>query len=158
MRGNEKVIEQLNQALHGELTAVVQYIVQSELCQNWGYARLGDLTKRRAIEEMTHAEGIIERLVFLDSSPIVNLSLAPKIGGTVQQQLELGLADETAAAREYNEAARICADQGDAGTKDLFERMLHDEERHADFLEAQLHAIKEMGAGPYLGQQLTPQK
>jgi len=154
MQGNEKVLARLNHALHDELTAVVQYMVQAELCENWGYGKLAGITKGRAIEEMRHAEALIERIVFLDAMPEVNVPIEPKIGSDVAKQLEAGLADETGAIREYNEASDICREAGDAGTKNLFERLLHDEERHADFLEAQLHSIKEMGIGAYLSQQM----
>ena len=154
MRGDEKVIEQLNTALSNELTAIVQYMVQAETCGNWGYGRLADLTKARAIEEMHHAEALIKRIVFFDTIPEVNVPLKPTLGKNVPEQLEAGLTDETAAIREYNDASAICREAGDAGTKDLFERLLHDEERHADFLEAQLHSIQEMGVGAYLSQQM----
>lgn len=158
MKGNEKVIEQLNIALSNEMSAVVQYMVQAEMCAGWGYHRLSALTKARAIEEMKHAERLIERVIFLDGTPNVAVPLTPKVGVNVQQQLELDLADETGAVREYNDASRICRDAGDAGTKDLFESLLQDEERHADFLEAQLHSIKELGLGAYLSQQLLADK
>ena len=154
MHGNEKVIEQLNLALSSELTASVQYMTQSEMCHNWGYKRLGDLTKVRAIEEMKHAEGLIERIIFLDSIPTVDVGLKPQLGSKVQQQLEIDLKDELDAVRQYNQAVKICVEAKDDGSKALFERMIHDEERHADFLEAQLHSIKEMGIANYLSQQL----
>lgn len=158
MKGNEKVLEQLNVALSNEMSAVVQYMVQAEMCAGWGYHRLSALTKARAIEEMRHAERLIERVIFLDGTPNVAVPLTPKIGVNVQQQLELDLVDETNAVREYNDASRICRDAGDAGTKDLFESLLHDEEQHADFLEAQLHSIQELGLGAYLSQQLLAGK
>ena len=154
MQGNGKVIEQLNMALSAELTASVQYMTQSEMCQSWGYKRLGDLTKARAIEEMKHAEGLIERIIFLDGMPSVGVGLKPQLGSKVQEQMEINLKDELDAVREYNEAAKICAEARDDGSKVLFERMIQDEERHADFLEAQLHSIKEVGIGPYLAQQM----
>jgi bacterioferritin len=154
MHGNKKVIEQLNAALASELTAIVQYMVQSETCQNWGYVRLGDYLKRRAIEEMGHAEGLIERIVFLDATPKVDVALTPKIGANVQQQLEGDLKDEEDAVHQYNSAMSICAEARDNGSGDLFQRMLKDEEGHADFLDAQLHSIKEMGIANYLAQQL----
>jgi bacterioferritin len=154
MQGSDKVIERLNRALHDEMTAVVQYMVQAETCENWGYGQLAGLTKARAIEEMKHAEALIERIVFFDSVPEVNVAIKPTLGKDVPQQFEAGLADETGAIREYDESAAICRELGDAGTKDLFERLLHDEERHADFLEAQLNAIKAMGIGAYLAQQM----
>jgi len=154
MRGDKKVIEQLNTALSAELTAIVQYMVQAEMCESWGYARLAGLTKARAIEEMRHAEGLIERIIYLEGTPAVDIPLTPKVGATVQQQLETDYADEEGAVREYNDAVKICSEAGDNGSKDLFEKMIHDEERHADFLEQQLHSIKEMGIGAYLAQQL----
>ena len=158
MRGDEKVLRELNVALSAEMSAVVQYMVQAEMCDNWGYKRLAGITKGRAIEEMRHAEGLIERILFLDGTPNVAVPLTPKIGESVPQQMEFDLADENDAVREYNNAANICRQAGDAGSKDLFERMIGDEERHADYLEAQLHSIKEIGLGAYLSQQLLPGK
>ncbi len=153
MHGNENVIQQLNAALSSELTAIVEYMTQSEMCQSWGYKRLGDLTKARAIEEMKHAEGLIERIIFLDGIPSVDVGLKPQLGSKVQEQLEIDLKDEQDAVRQYNEAVRVCVEARDEGSKALFERMIQDEERHADFLESQLHAIKEMGVANYLAQQ-----
>jgi bacterioferritin len=158
MKGDAKVIKQLNDALSSELTAIVQYMVQAETCQNWGYTRLGAYLKRRAIEEMQHAEGVIERIVFLDSVPAVDVALTPKLGTHVQQQLEEDLKDEKDAVRQYNIAVRVCVDSSDNGSRDLFEGMIKDEEKHADFLEAQLHSIDEMGIGNYLAQQLHGEK
>lgn len=158
MKGSEKVISQLNAALSDEMSAAVQYMVQAEMCAGWGYRRLSALTKARAIEEMRHAERLIERLIFLDAIPAVTVPLKPRLGENVPQQLQIDLADETNAIKMYNDAAKICSEAGDAGSKDLFEGLLHDEERHADFLEAQLHSIKEMGLGAYLSQQLLPGK
>jgi bacterioferritin len=155
MRGDEKVIQQLNAALSSELTAITQYMVQAEMCDNWGYKRLGALTKARAIQEMHHAEHLIERIIFLDGTPAVDIPLTPNIGANVEQQLAIDYASEADAIREYNDAVKICSDAGDNGSKDLFEQMIQDEERHADFLESQLNAVKQMGIGPYLSQQLN---
>lgn len=154
MHGDKKVIEQLNAALSSELTAIVQYMTQSEMCQNWGYKRLGDLTKARALEEMKHAEGLIERIIFLDGTPSVEVGLKPQVGSKVQEQMEINLKDETDAVRQYNDAINVCVEAKDEGSKGLFERMIGDEERHADFLEAQIHSIKEMGIAYYLSQQI----
>jgi len=115
-------------------------------------------TKTRAIEEMHHAEALIERIIFLEGTPSVDIPLTPRVGTTVQQQLETDYADEEGAVRQYNDAASLCRDVGDAGSKDLFEKMIQDEERHADFLEAQLHSIREMGIAAYLSQQLHADK
>jgi bacterioferritin len=155
MKGNEQVIDRLNKALSDELTAIVQYMVQAEICENWGYGKLAGATKARAIQEMHHAEHLIERIVFLDSIPKVNIPLTPDIGETVEKQLQADLASEAQAIEDYNADIAFCAEAGDNGSKDLFEALLNDEERHADFLEAQLHSIKEMGLGPYLSQQLN---
>jgi len=153
MQGDKKVIAQLNAALSSELTAIAQYMTQSEMCQNWGYKRLGDLTKRRAIEEMKHAEGLIERIIFLDALPAIAVGLKPQLGSKVQEQLEIDLKDELEAVREYNDAVKLCSEVKDDGTRALFESMIRDEERHADFLESQLHSIKEIGIENYLAQQ-----
>ena len=158
MHGNEKVIQQLNAALSAELTAIVQYMTQSEMCQSWGYKRLGDLTKVRAIEEMRHAEGLIERIIFLDGTPSVEVGLKPQFGSKVQEQMEINLKDEQEAVVQYNQAAKACSEAGDDGSKTLFDSMIADEERHADFLEAQLHAIREVGVANYLAQQLGDAK
>ncbi len=158
MQGNEKVIKELNAALKSELAAIVQYMVQSETCQNWGYVRLGEYLKKRAIEEMHHAEGLIERIVFFDSVPEVKVSIAPVIGAKVKPQLEADLKDELDAVRQYNAAMKVCAAAEDNGSRQLFESLLHDEEGHADFLDAQLHAIEEMGIEVYLSQQLHGEK
>jgi len=158
MHGDEKVIEQLNSALSAELTAIVQYMTQSEMCQNWGYRRLGERTKARAIEEMRHAEGLIERIIFLDATPSVDVGLKPQLGSKVQDQMEINLKDEQDAVQQYNVAVKTCVEARDEGSKALFDGMIQDEERHVDFLEAQLHSIKEMGIGNYLAQQLHGEK
>lgn len=158
MHGDKRVIEQLNTALSSELTAIVQYMTQSEMCQNWGYERLGDLTKARAIEEMKHAEGLIERIIFLDAIPSVEVGLKPQLGNKVQEQIEIDLRDELDAVRQYNEAVKVCIEAKDEGSKTLFDAMIRDEERHTDFLETQLSAIKEMGVANYLAPQLGSAK
>jgi bacterioferritin len=154
MRGNEKVIEQLNAALSSELTAIVQYMTQSEMCGNWGYPKIAALTKARAIEEMKHAEGLIERIIFLDSVPAVEVGLKPQLGKNVKDQHEINLRDEHEAVVQYNESIKVCNEARDTGSRELFEKMINDEEHHVDFLEAQLHAIEEMGIANYLAQQV----
>ena len=124
MRGDKKVIQQLNAALNAELAAVVQYMTQSEMCQGWGYKRLGDLTKARAIEEMRHAENLIERIIFLEGMPSSEVGLRPQFGTNVQEQMQINLKDEVDAVRQYNGAAKICTQAGDEGSKSLFDRHL----------------------------------
>jgi bacterioferritin len=154
MRGNAKVIQELNAALLAELTAIIQYMVQAEMCDNWGYRRLGALTKKRAIQEMHHAEGLIERIIFLDGTPQIKVGIKPKVGADVKAQLELDLHDERDAVKQYNESINICEESGDNGSRELFENMVEDEENHVNFLEAQLQAIEDMGIANYLAEQL----
>ncbi|MBL8293308.1 MAG: bacterioferritin [Bryobacterales bacterium] len=154
MQGNEKVIQQLNEALKAELTAIVQYIVHAEMCHNWGYKRFGNYIKKQAIDEMKHAEGLIERILFLDGTPKVDVMPTPKIGANVKAQIENDLAGELDAVKQYNAAVAVCSEAGDNGTRELFERMVTDEEEHSDFLEAQLFVIGETGLENYLAQQI----
>ena len=154
MRGNNKVIDELNQALKAELTAICQYMIHGEMCQNWGYSKLGSYIKKQAMDEMRHAEGLIERILFLDGTPRLDVLPAPRIGSNVKAQIENDLAAELEAVRAYNQSARICVEAGDNGTFALFEKMVTDEEQHADFLETQLGMIAEIGVENYLAQQM----
>lgn len=154
MRGNDNVIQQLNEALKAELTAIVQYIVHAEMCHNWGYDRLGGYIKKQAIDEMRHAEGLIERILFLEGTPKVDVMPTPRIGANVKAQLENDLAAELEAVSEYNSAVAACTEAGDSTSRALFEKMVKDEEEHTDFLEAQLFMIGEVGFDNYLAQQI----
>jgi bacterioferritin len=154
MRGNEKVIEQLNGALKAELGAILQYIVHSEMQNNWGYQKLGGYIKKQAIDEMRHAEGLIERILFLEGTPNVDVMPGPQIGGNVKAQLENDLAGELGAVRQYNAAVKICTDAGDNGSRELFEKMVGDEEGHANWLEGQLFMIDQTGLDNYLATQI----
>jgi len=154
MKGDPKVIKQLNAALSSELTAIVQYMVQAEMHNNWGYYGLGEITKRRAFQEMHHAEHLIERILFLDATPTVDVALTPRIGKDVKSHLETDLADEHEAVEQYNAAAAICVDQGDNGSRDLFEKMIKDEEGHVLYLEGQMQIIKDTGIENYLATQM----
>jgi len=154
MKGNEKVIHELNAALSSELMAIMQYMVHAEMLTNWGYERYGGLIKKQAIDEMKHAEGLIERILYLDGVPNVHIKLDPKIGNDVKAQIENDLAAEVEAVSQYNHAVKVCSEAGDNGTRELFERMTIDEEQHVDFLEAQLDMIGQMGLQNYLAQQM----
>jgi bacterioferritin len=158
MRGDEKVIAELNAALRAELTAIVQYMVHSEMCSNWGYYRLGEFIRKQAIDEMRHAEGLIERILFLDGQPKVDIGLLPAIGQSAQAVLENDLKGEHEAVQQYNNSAKVCEAAGDHGTREMFEKMVTDEEEHTNYLEAQLHAIQEMGIENYLAQQMHGSK
>jgi len=154
MRGNENVINELNAALRAELIAIVQYMVHAEMCHNWGYQRMGDYIRKQAIDEMRHAEHLIERILFLDGTPRVGIGLDPKIGDTVKAQLENDLAAELEAVQQYNHSVQVCRDAGDNGSRELFEAMVKDEEKHTDFLEAQRDLIAQTGYENYLAQQI----
>jgi bacterioferritin len=154
MKGNADVISELNAALSAELTAIVQYMVQAEMCHNWGYHRLGDYIKHQAFGEMKHAEGLIERILFLDGQPAVDIALKPKIAANVKGHLEDDLVDEKDAVRQYNRSVKVCADAGDNGSRDLFESMVKDEEEHTEQLEAKLQEIQDVGLPNWLSQQL----
>ncbi len=150
MKGNEKVIQQLNGFLADELTAINQYIVHSEMCANWGYGKLHGKVEKRAIEEMKHAEKIIARILFLEGVPIVTNLKKISIGATVEAQLKNDLASEAGAIKAYNDGIRLCLELGDNGTRELIDANLHDEEEHLDWLEAQLDQVAQMGLQNYL--------
>jgi len=153
MRGNEKVIQVLNKALKEELTAINQYFVHAEMCENWGYKKLAEYIKKQSIDEMKHAEALVERILFLEGKPNMAEILPLTIGESVKAQLENDLALETAAVASYNEAMRICGEAGDNGSRELFKKLLQDEEGHADWLETQLGMIKDIGIENYLVEQ-----
>ncbi len=154
MKGNESVIAVLNELLADELTAINQYMVHSEMCDNWGYGRLHEAVEKRAIEEMKHAEKLIARLLFLEGRPIVSKLKEIHIGAEVEAQLRNDLAAELGAVEAYNAGIRLAVDTGDNGTRALLESILSDEEVHVDWLEAQLDQIQQMGIQDYLGQQV----
>jgi len=152
MRGNDKVIAELNEALREELTAINQYFVHAEMCHNWGYHKLGSYVRKQAIDEMKHAEQLIERILFLDATPKMEY-LPLNVGQNVRAQLEADLKLEVNAVAMYNKAIRVSREEGDDQSRDLFSKLLKDEEEHVDWLEAQLHMIKEMGYERYLTMQ-----
>ena len=154
MKGNQQVIAQLNEALKAELTAICQYILHSEMCHNWGYHALGSYIKKQAIDEMKHAEGLVERILFLDGVPHLDVLPTPKIGQSVKAQLENDLAAELEAIAMYNGAVKLCTGVGDNGTREQFEKMVKDEEQHADWLETQIQTVADIGIENYLSQQL----
>jgi len=154
MRGNEQVIALLNEALKEELTAISQYFVHAEMCENWGWEKLKTRLKKQSIDEMKHAEALIERILFLDGVPVMGESLQLHIGQTVSAQLENDLKAELGAVTMYNASARKCAEAGDNISRDLFIQLLKDEEGHADWLETQLAQIKQLGLENYLVEQL----
>jgi bacterioferritin len=156
MKGDPKVIAFLNQVLKAELTAINQYFLHAEMCENWGYERLGKKVKKESIEEMVHAEKCMERILYLDGTPNMTDYFKINIGATVEQQFKNDLQLEVEAVKRLNDGIKLCVAQGDNASRDLAEQILTDEEHHIDWLEAQLHAIGEMGIANYLAQQLKP--
>jgi bacterioferritin len=158
MQGNPKVIAELNAALKEELTAINQYFLHAEMCENWKYDKLGSFIKKQSIDEMKHAEALIERILFLDGSPSLTELLRLSVGSNVKEQLESDLKLEIDAVGMYNKSIKVARDEGDNASRELFERLLKDEESHVDWLEAQLHQIKEIGYERYLSQQIREGK
>jgi bacterioferritin len=154
MKGNEKIIAKLNDLLSDELTAVNQYMVHSEMCDNWGYEKLHKLAEKRAIDEMKHAEKLIGRILFLEGSPTVSTLKKITIGADVPKQHENDRRAEEGAIKSYNEAIKLCAELADNGTRDFLQAILNDEEAHIDELEEQIDQIGQLGVQNYLVEQI----
>jgi bacterioferritin len=154
MRGNDRVHKDLSEALKAELTAINQYFLHGKMCDNWGYFRLGAHYRKESIEEMVHAEKLMDRILFLDGTPNMTDIGKINIGSNVKAQFESDLALEMHAVKHLNEAIKIATEVGDNASRALFENILEDEEEHVDYLEGQLHAMGEMGIENYLAQQL----
>jgi bacterioferritin len=154
MKGNERIIERLNARLADELTAVNQYMVHAEMCDNWGYERLHEAIQGRAIEEMKHAEKLIARILFLEGMPIVSNLNPIHIGADVEAQHRNDWEAENEAIQVYNEDIALAVELGDNGTRELLESILVDEEAHIDWIEAQLDQISQMGIPNYLVEQI----
>ncbi len=154
MKGNEQIIEKLNYMLADELAAINQYMVHSEMCDNWGYERLHAKIEERAFTEMRHAERIIARILFFEGRPIVSNLHKINIGADVEAQLKSDWAAEEGAIEMYNDGIRLAAEVGDNGTRDMLESILTDEEDHIDWIEAQLDQINQMGIQNYLVEQI----
>lgn len=154
MQGDARVIDELNARLAEELTAINQYMVHAEMCEDWHYGRLAEPIKKRSIVEMKHAERLIERILFLDGRPTVSNLNDIHIGSAVPQMHSNDLAAEIDAVKAYNQSIRVCVEAGDDGTKEMLESILGDEEDHVDWLEAQLTQIDQVGCEVYLAEQI----
>ena len=154
MKGDAKVLAVLQEVLKAELTAINQYFLHAEMCENWGYERLANYVRKESIDEMRHAEKLMERMLYLDASPNMSDYFKINIGGNVEQQFKNDVQVEYDAVKRLNEGIHICSAANDGGSRELLEHILVDEEHHIDWLEAQLHAISEMGIANYLAQQL----
>lgn len=154
MKGNPKIIDALNFLLADELTAISQYMVHAEMCDDWGYEKLAGAIEKRAIEEMKHAETHIGRILFLEGKPIVSNLNQIHIGPDVQSILDNDHKSEEIAIGDYNKAIKLCVEEGDNGTREMLEGILKDEETHIDWIEAQLDQIEQMNLQNYLVEQL----
>ncbi len=155
MRGDPKIIDILNDVLTAELTAINQYFVHAEMCDNWGYKRLHDHIRKHSIGEMKHAEEIIERVLFLDGIPNVQRLGKINIGESVPEQLKLDHALELDAVQRLNAGIETCREIGDNNSRHLLEEVLEDEEEHIDWIEAQLALLDQVGVQNYLAQQIN---
>jgi bacterioferritin len=154
MKGDEKLIEVLNQLLADELTAISQYMVHSEMCDHWGFDGLHETIEARAIDEMHHAEWLIGRILFLEGIPIVSKLNPMEIGKTVPDMIANDIKAELGAVKAYNEGIALASDVGDETTADLLVKILGDEENHVDWGEKQQAQIAQMGLENYLSMQI----
>jgi bacterioferritin len=154
MKGDADVIQVLNDVLCAELTGINQYFIHAMMCGNWRYKRLAAHSREESIEEMKHAQEVIERILYLDGVPNMQKYMKINVGQTVPEQHEFDLALEKDAVERLNKGIELCRTKGDNGSRLLLEKILHDEEEHVDWLEAQLAQIKELGLDNYLTQQI----
>src|SRR3954465_5659503 len=154
MKGNEEVLNLLNQLLTNELTAINQYFIHAKMCRNWGYLRLAKKVREESIDEMKHAELVIDRILFLDGVPNLQRYHKLHVGETVKEQLETDLQLEYAAIAFLNQGIEACRKVSDNASEDLMTRILVSEEEHTDWLETQLELIRQIGEQNYLSQQL----
>ena len=153
MKGNDKLIEVLNQLLSDELTAISQYMVHSEMCANWGYEKLHKAIERQAHDEMHHAEWLIQRIIFFEGAPIVSKLNPMKIGKNVLEMVSVDQVNEIGAIQAYNAAIRLAHEVADETTADLLRKILAMEEGHVEWAEQQSDQIEQMGLANYLSNQ-----
>jgi bacterioferritin len=154
MKGDPKVIDLLNEVLTGELTSINQYFLHARMFANWGYKHLAEHEKKESIDEMKHADTLIERILFLEGLPNVQRLGKVNIGQSVVEALKADLGVEMAAISLLNKGIQLCRDIGDNGTEDLLAKILESEEEHVDWIESQLELVKQVGEQNYLAQQI----
>jgi bacterioferritin len=154
MQGDPRVIDALNEVLTAELTAVNQYFIHAKMSANWGYERRAAHVRDESIDEMKHAERIIERILYFDGTPNMQRLFPVRVGESVAEQLELDLGVEHEAVPRLNHGIALCVEVGDNGTRELLEEILVAEEEHVDWLETQLEIIRQISIEHYLAQQL----
>lgn len=156
MKGSEKVVDILNEALTAELTAVNQYFIASKMAADWGYPRLAKDYYDESIAEMKHAETLIERILYLDGHPNMQRLFTVQVGETVIEQFRANYAMEQAAVERYQRGIVVCVEEGDPGTRSLLEGFLHDEEHHVDEAEAELANLEQLGEALWLAKWAAP--
>jgi bacterioferritin len=154
MKGNAKIIEALNEVLTAEFTAINQYFIHAKMCENWGYKRLAEANRKEAIDEMKHADELIERILFLEGVPNMQRLNKVKVGEKVPEQFKLDHALEIEAVGRLNKAIALAVEVHDNGSRELLEGLLTSEEEHIDWLEAQLELIQQVGEQSYLAEQI----
>ena len=154
MQGNPQIIDALNDVLTAELTAINQYFIHHKMCENWGYERLSKKKREESIDEMKDADHVIERILYLDGVPNMQRMHPVRVGENPIEQHKLDLALETEAIKRLNDATALSREKGDNGTRELLEDILKGEEESADWLEAQLHIVEEIGAERYLAEMI----
>jgi len=154
MRGDPQILEALNEILTAELTAISQYFVHAKMCENWGYHRLAKKKRDESIDEMKDADSVIERILFLEGVPNMQRLNAVRVGEDAVEQHRLDLEMELEAVGRYNRVIALARERGDNGTRSLLEHILRGEEESVDWLEAQLHVVREIGKERYLAEQL----
>ena len=154
MQGNPEIIELLNDVLSAELTAVNQYFIHAKMCSNWGYATLGEHVRAESIDEMRHAEVLIERILYFDGLPNLQRLFPLRVGETVPEQFRNDLEVEYSAVDRLNRGIAAATTHGDNGTRHLLEEILVSEEEHIDWLETQLEAMRQVGEQAYLADKL----
>jgi bacterioferritin len=155
MKGDPAIIDLLNEVLTGELTAVNQYWVHARMCHNWGYEKLWKKIRQESIDEMKHADELVERILYLEGLPNLQRLGKVNVGETVPEQMSLDLDMEKAALTRLNAGIALCVDKGDNGTRALLEKILVSEEEHVNWLETQLELLKKLGETAYLAEQMS---
>jgi bacterioferritin len=158
MKGNEDVVSVLQDVLCAELTAINQYFIHARMCENWRYQRLAEHSRKESIEEMKHAQLLMDRILYFDAAPNMQKYMKINVGGTVPEQHQFDLQLEKDAVARLNAGIELARARGDNGTRALLEEILKAEEEHIDWLEAQLHQIQEIGVENYLAQQLEAEE
>lgn len=154
MKADKQIIDLLNDVLTAELTAINQYFVHSKMMKNWGYERLAKKEWEESIDEMKHADEVIERILFLDGVPNMQRLNKVAVGENVPEMLRLDLDEELRAVKRLNDGIKLCRDLNDNGTEDFLTKILRSEEEHIDWIESQLELIKQVGEAQYLAQQI----